>query len=311
MRSRSLLVLAMATSISACGGGSSGIKSTPLPATTRPPTATQYPSVLTWTFGDTLTGPAVGYTTDYTNKALVEVPGGSATGRINSSASGPQNLTLTVNGIGGASFSEQFSAADLTTSTAVPGTSARLLSGYKTATDGSVRTLTILDTASSNFNYMVLGAWEYAPIAGATSNNAAWFAFGPATRPTDIPLSGTATYRGLMVGRYADGAAIWTVGATASAAADFANRSIIFNTSNTQLNNQTGTLATPTLNLSGTLSYAAGANNVTGALITPAGLTGRARAQFYGPAAAELAGGFFVGDGANTKQMTGSFGVKR
>jgi hypothetical protein len=81
-------------------------------------------------------------------------------------------MTLNINGIGGASFSEQFSAADLTTSTPVPGTSATLLSGSKTATDGSVRTLTILDTASSNFNYTVLGA-GYAPNAGATSTNAA------------------------------------------------------------------------------------------------------------------------------------------
>ena len=306
MRSRSLLALVIATSVSACGGGSSGIKSTALPAT-----ATQYPSVSTLTFRDTLSGWAAGYTTDYTNKALSEVTGASATVRISGSPSGLQNLTLTVNGSGGVSFSEQFSAADLTTSAVVPGTGATLLSGNKTATDGSVRTLTILNNASSNLNYSSLGAWEYAPIAGATSTNGAWFAFGPATRPTDIPLAGTGTYNGLMVGRYADGTAIWTVGATANVAADFASRSITFSTSNTQLNNQTGTLATPTLNLSGTLSYAAGANNVTGALTTPAGLTGTANAQFYGPAAAELSGVFFVGDGANTKQMTGSFGVKR
>jgi hypothetical protein len=302
----------MAASISACGGGggSSGIKSTPLPATAPLP-ATQYPPVSTWTVRDTVSGQAVGYTTDYTNKALSEVPGGSATVRIGGSTSGVQNLTLTVDGIGGARFSEQFSAADLTNSVAVPGTGATLLSGSKTATDGSVRTLTILDTASSNLSYTALGAWEYAPIAGATNTNAAWFAFGPATRPTELPLTGTATYNGLMVGRYADGAAIWTVGATASAGADFANRSILFNTTNTQLNNQTGTFPAPTLNLSGTLSYATGANNVSGALTTPAGLTGTATAQFYGPAAAELGGVFFVGDGANTKQMTGSFGVKR
>jgi hypothetical protein len=190
--SRSLLLLVMAISISACGGGSSGIVAGP---------ATQYPSVVTLTLSDTLSGQAVGYTTDYTDKALGEVPGGSATGRITGSASGLQNLTLTVNGIGGASFSEQFSGADLTTITPVPGTSARLLSGSKTATDGSVRTLMILDTLSSNLNYTVLGAWEYAPIAGATSTNAAWVAFGPATTPTDIPLTGNATYSGWVNGR--------------------------------------------------------------------------------------------------------------
>jgi len=311
VRSRSLLVLVIATSISACGGGSFGIKTSSPATAPATATATQYPSVSTLTFSDTLSGWAAGHTTDYTNKVLGEVSGGSATVRISGSASGLQNLTLTVNGIGGANFSEQFSAADLTTSTLVPGTSARLLSGSKTATDGSVSTLTIVDTASSNFNYTALGAWEYAPIAGATTTNGAWFAFGPATRPADIPQTGTATYNGLMVGRYADGAAIWTVGATASAGADFANRSIVFNTSNTQLNNQTGTLAAPTLDLSGTLRYAAGANNVTGTLTTPAGLTGTANAQFYGPGAAELGGVYFVGNGANMKQMTGSFGLKR
>jgi hypothetical protein len=245
------------------------------------------------------------------NKALVDMPGGTASGQIRSSASGIQELTLNVNGIGGVSFSEQFGAADLTTKATVPGGSAMLLSGSKTASDGSVRTLTILDTTSSSFNYTMLGAWEYAPIAGATNTKAAWFVIGPATKPTDIPATGSATYSGLMVGRYADGAAIWTVGASAGAVADFTNRSIILNTSNTQLNNPTGTLAAPDLNLSGTLSYAAGANTVTGPLTTPAGLTGSANAKFYGPAAAEFAGVFFLGDGANTKQMTGSFGVKR
>jgi hypothetical protein len=252
-----------------------------------------------------------GYAADVSRKAFTPVSGGTASGQITGSASGIQRLSLNVTGVSGVTFSQEFNAADLSTATPVPGSTSRLLSGSKTATDGSLRTLTILDTASSSLGYIVLGGWEYAATASTTNTTGASFVLGPGTRPNEIPVTGTATYSGLMVGKYADGAALWRVSASASALADFADRRVDFTTTNTQLANQAGTQGAPDLNLGGTLIYAAGTNRLTGLLSTPGGaMTGPAEARFYGPAAAELGGGFFVSNSAN-KQMVGSFGLKQ
>jgi hypothetical protein len=159
---------------------------------------------------------------------------------------------------------------------------------------------------------MILGAWEYASAAAAASTSNQAFVVGSVTRPADIPTTGTASYSGLMFGRYADGAALWSATAAASATADFANRSVSFITTNTQIvNAATPQQAAPNLNLSGTLTYPAATNSLTGIVSTASGLTGPADARFYGPAAVELGGTFFVKDGGNTKQLTGSFGLKQ
>jgi hypothetical protein len=116
-----------------------------------------------------------------------------------------------------------------------------------------------------------------------------------------------------MFGRYADGANLWTATAFASAQADFANRTVAFNTTGTQLTTGSITQSAQLLNLSGVLTYPAATNNLTGTLTTTGSgpLSGSAAAQFYGPAAAEIGGTFFVRDPLNTRQMTGSFGLKK
>jgi hypothetical protein len=311
---RTLLALGAGFWLTGCGGGggSSSIGISPVPPVPPPPPPPTYTPINAVTPSTELGGPAQGSTTNTTANALAAVSGGTLAGQGTITTAGVQSFTINVTNVGGVTFSETFQAADLSTSTPIPGQAPRtLLTGTKTASDGSVRTLTLLDTATSGFNYMLLGAWGYASTAVATSITGQSFVVGSVTLGSDIPTTGTATYNGVMFGRYADGAALWNATATAGATADFANRNVAFTTTNTQIANQSVTQAAPNLNLSGTLTYPAATNNVTGTVSTVNGLTGNANAQFYGPAAVELGGTFFVKDPGNTKQMTGNFGLKK
>jgi hypothetical protein len=303
----SLAVLLAATGgLAGCGSTSSGARAVPTVTTPPGSTTTTYPTIVLLKPTSLLTGVSVNHAIDYGQNKFTPSASGSTAGQVTGGSSGIASISLNVTNVGGVSFSETFVAADLSP---VPGFTPPLLSGSKTPSSGSVRTLTLLDVAASNLDHTVLGAWEYAPTVGASNTVASWFVFGPATRVSDIPLSGTADYSGLMVGRYADGAEVWRVTASASATADFANRSLAFGTTGTMLAGS----PRPDLDFDksmSTLTYAAGTNNMTGSLTGPT-LSGSAAAKFYGPAAAEVAGTFFAQDGVNSAQMVGSFGLKK
>ena len=68
----------------------------------------------------------------------------------------------------------------------------------------------------------------------------------------------------------------------------------------------------PTLNLSGTLSYAEGSNRLAGTLTNAStDMSGQASARFYGPAVRELGGTYFIEKSDKSKQMSGAFAVRR
>lgn len=311
MKARTESVLASLFLLGACAGGGGEGPAVVNPALLLPQQPT-YPDVTTFALYWSLVGIGTDITIDRGANALAGSTGGTVTGRVAASAGGITTFSLGVTGVSGATFTQTFQAADLATSTPIIGQAPRtLLSGSKTAGDGSVRTLTVLDTATAGFHYMVLGSWEFASSPAATSAVGSAFVIGPATRSADLPVAGTATYNGVMFGRYADGATLWSATAQASAVADFANRTVAFGTTNTQIASPMITLAAPQLDLGGTLSFPVATNNLTGTLSTVSGLNGPGSARFFGPAAVEIGGTFFVQDGGNTQQMTGSFGLKQ
>lgn len=311
MKARTELLLASLFLLGACagGGGEGPIRIDPVLLVPQQPT---YPDVTTFSLFWLLGGTRTDVSIDRSANALTGSSGGTLSGQIAGSAGGITTLSVNVTGIAGVTFAQTFLAADLATSTPIPGLAPRtLLSGSKTAGDGSVRTLTVLDTATADFHYMVLGSWEYASSAAATSSVGSTFVIGPETRSADLPVAGTAIYNGVMFGRYSDGAAIWSTTASASAVADFGNRTVAFNTASTQIASPGTTLAASQLDLGGTFSFPMATNNLTGTLSTVSGLSGPGSARFFGPAAVEIGGTFFVQDVGNTQQMTGSFGLKQ
>jgi hypothetical protein len=97
-----------------------------------------------------------------------------------------------------------------------------------------------------------------------------------------------------------------------SANVDFQTRNIGFSTSNTStlnLNSGARNSNDTSLNLSGTLSYAPGANSFGGTLTAGNGISGPASGRFYGPAAQEMGGVYSLQGQAGS--MLGGFGAKR
>jgi hypothetical protein len=143
------------------------------------------------------------------------------------------------------------------------------------------------------------------------------------TPGASIPTSGSATYSGVTGGWFfaSDGRYFFT-SSNMSAAANFVTRSINFSTSTTQLTPDllaiTSANFTP-LNLTGTLSYTAATNQITGTVSaaggTASGITvnpiaGSVNGRFYGPSAQEI-GGTFGLTGAGVEVYGGAFGGRR
>lgn len=169
------------------------------------------------------------------------------------------------------------------------------------------RTVTYLapDAASTNplkLQFSSLGVWNTTDIASGQMTNAAAFSVGTRTLGTDIPTNGTATYNGAMLGVAVEGTSQYSVTGNASALADFRARSIGVQTSSSvRTDLATGVSgAAPGYNMTGTLTYPAATNALSGTMTTTDGKTGTASGNFYGPQAAELGMTF------NLKSQTGT-----
>jgi len=161
-----------------------------------------------------------------------------------------------------------------------------------------------------NWNYQSFGIWT----TGAGTGNGTYGAMsvGASTAGNAIPTSGTATYSGYTGGRYVNSSGqYWFTSSTMTAAADFTNRSLAFSTANTQVTPDLISSSNNTaLNMSGTLTYSAATNQVTGNVTTTGGMSGSVNARFYGPSAQEIGGTFAVSSGA-LSGYAGAFGGKR
>ncbi|PKM07097.1 MAG: hypothetical protein CVV17_01925 [Gammaproteobacteria bacterium HGW-Gammaproteobacteria-7] len=161
------------------------------------------------------------------------------------------------------------------------------------------------------WDYQTFGIWE-TNRDSTTSRKFGAMSVGAPTIGTAIPTTGNPTFTGYATGSYVNAAGTGTtVFADLTVGADFANRSLTFSTANTQTSSDWVTF-TPNsdLNLSGSLSYAAGTNRFTGSVNSVGGLTGNSTGQFYGPNAEEL-GGVFLLQGSGVETYAGAYGAKR
>ena len=299
----SLTPLLFVAACAAGGGGSSGgQQATPVPMV--------YPPVIS---GSRMSGQSVHVGIDTTTQHSTQL-NGTVEGTIEFVANRPSRIIMDFS-VPAASlqFSETFDSLIVQTLQIAPGVQVALSSEQKVASDGSTRAILLLHPDSAGLVYSTLGAWSYKPSAGATEYDGR-YVLGTVTRVRDIPVTGSASYTGLMLGTLADGTAVYNVSAQASAQADFAARAISFATDQSMRALRGGGVLTPdpSLNLAGTLTYPAGTNRATGILSTPSGeLQGNATARFYGPAVHELGGTYFVEKADRSKQMSGAFALKR
>jgi len=161
------------------------------------------------------------------------------------------------------------------------------------------------------WNYQSFGVWDTLGMderaLGATS-------FGSATPASAVPASGSATFTGKLAGLYtpASGQAALAA-ANVSLQANFSARSLSFSSSGTTLvGNLATATAAPALDLSGTLTYAAGSGRFSGTLTNAGGtMQGSSLGQFYGPAAQEAGGAFSLKSASGAERFTGAYGAKR
>ncbi len=161
-----------------------------------------------------------------------------------------------------------------------------------------------------NWDYQTFGIWTTG--AGTGSGTYGAMSIGAQTAGASIPTSGTATYSGYTGGRYVNAVGeYWFTSSAMTAAANFGTRSITFTTTGTQVTPDLINVANNTnLNMSGTLTYAAATNQITGNVSTTGGMTGTVNGRFYGPSAQEI-GGTFAVTGAALAGYAGAFGGKR
>jgi hypothetical protein len=182
----------------------------------------------------------------------------------------------------------------------------------------------IITPASLNgWSYQSYGVWisGYSGTSGTVGGGSA----GSLTTGIAIPTSGTATFTGNTAGVYVNWAGQpYLTGSNLTLTTDFAARTLAFATTGTQalVTGGSSFVAANGLNMTGSLSYASGANLITGSIATAgqgpgsagnaASMTGgTATGKFYGPAANEVGGTFAVRAASGVESYAGAFGAKR
>ena len=162
------------------------------------------------------------------------------------------------------------------------------------------------DSHGLGFQYLSFGAWNNKATQFVSGGPSVRFA-GQQTPGPAIPVSGSAQFRGDLIGIYfSPSGADSTARANVVLDANFSSRSLGFSSSNTTLNGQ----AASRFDLNGTLTYAPG-GSFAGTLRSAGGtLSGSANGAFYGPRAEEAGGTFSLKSGS-AERLTGAYGAKR
>lgn len=183
-----------------------------------------------------------------------------------------------------------------------------------------IKTLITNDLSSSrtNLSHQVFGIW--ANETTTTYAEGGLFSVGVVTGATAVPPSGQATYTGVFIGM---GGTLpdttsntYFVSARFSANVDFAARTVVVNTADTQrsqaLNSPSSWSAFPEWNISGTLNIDAGRGTFRGTVETTGStLRGVSVGRFYGPNANELGGLLDLASSNGQTGLTGAYGGVR
>ena len=173
-----------------------------------------------------------------------------------------------------------------------------------------------------DLNFVAHGIWSFStncPVRGCAKNfgnmnvYVGGGAFGYETPHGNIPSSGTKRFTGDTIGAYTNEfGKSYFVSAFFTADTNFGTREIDISTSGTfardLITDVTG--SNSNLNWSGSMSYAAGSNNLSGTGVTDDGqLSGDLKGKFYGGAANEI-GGTWAFTGTGNRRYGGAFAGK-
>lgn len=295
--------LYLAVLLSACGGGGS-VNSTSPPSSTPTPTATN----------GNLTGPLVSETFQALG-VINRFTAAGGTGNVTSSQplsskaiqvsydASSSSYTIATGTLPDATFTgASKSAADSTSDITV----------YDKSSGTKTDNLVLFNPGAGNkqlaLTYTTYGGWLTINTSTSLDVSTVFFVFGVKTATSDMPKTGTATYKSVIDGLFAGSSGIYALGGTSSLAADFGVGSVDFQMTPLGQNILTGaTKNFGTLIGSGTI--AAGGSNFV-ATSDPqigGGYAASLAGQFYGPQAAEFGATFQLTgpDGQGNGAMVG------
>ena len=176
------------------------------------------------------------------------------------------------------------------------------------------------DPIAVGWDYQTFGVWVNE--TSSNSGSVGVISGGRFTPASNIPVTGTGEFTGYSAGLYTDGSKAFLTAAEVTASVSFQNRTVNFRTLNTHMAPEGDTVTAlidggkpyqfnpaPQLNLSGSLSYAQGSNQFSGAVTTDQ-MSGDAVGHFFGPSATEIGGSFAV-SGNEGQRYIGGFGAQR
>lgn len=230
---------------------------------------------------------------------------------VQSATDGAATLTLNSSNIFSA-ISASNSGGSISFSTANGDTLQTGFNGNSTVALNKAQTTVgaFANPSSYGFEYQTFGAWG---SYGNSTTPAYAISVGSPSLASAIPLTGALTFTGGATGYYVDANKFgYVTNANMVAAVTVDNRTVAFTTTNTSIAGGPGApqISAPSLNMAGTLSYAAGSNVMTGTATTANGMSGNMNGKFYGPALNEV-GGTYAVTGSGVGSMVGGFGGKR
>lgn len=292
---KNLAILALPIALVACAGGSSSSSSTSSSAATTP--FTSWSNTTVGTPVSLSGGPSSTLALDGTS--VQGASDGAATLTLNSSNN--FSAISASNAVSSVSFS---TANGDTLQAGFDGNATVALSKAQTTVGA------FANPAAYGFEYQTYGAWG---AYGNATTPAYAISVGNASPASAIPLTGALTFTGGATGYYVDASKFgYVTNANMVAAVTFDNRSVAFTTTNTSIAGGPGApqISAPSLNMTGTLSYAPGSNAMSGTATTANGMSGNMNGKFYGPALNEV-GGTYAVTGSGVGSMVGGFGGKR
>jgi len=176
---------------------------------------------------------------------------------------------------------------------------------FVTGQSGTGRTI-VSDPKNAAWDYQSFGVWESG--LGETNRTFGVMSVGATTPAANVPTTGTATFTGNIIGSYVNvGGEGHAVLATLKVDANFGTNSLVFTSSDTKVSKDwTNFTTNNSLNLSGTLTISNG--TFSGAL-TAGSLSGGSNGVFYGPAAQELGGVFYLTNPGTLETYAGAYGA--
>jgi hypothetical protein len=314
-----LLPLTMPLLLAAClgggggggGGGSSGGQSGPLTLDSTPTTFTSTADITTNSLVQATTTESVNYRGDIVGGDL-EVTGdlsfeGSVLRQLfTTSTTEPEATRLTVNLPASQTVVRDFEDPAAAVGT---GASASRYVAYE-IDDGGVTDRLQLNVGEG-LTYLNFGLWELdLDQTTVDIGGAAWGATTPLSGTGAMPIAGTATYEGDLIGYNVLAASTDTYVADSTLAADFGAGTVTFSSANT-VNLATGAAAAA-------FNIAASTGTITGNSFSgvdpqlvgnpPGTFDGSFGGNFYGPDAAEAGGWFEIRNTGNSDRYFGSFG---